>query len=184
MKRLIFISLIAASAGVILLVYVAGMPFSFGEGYGMTATSLYFLLAVGALFVVRFLYEKSQQTKNRNSENGNYNGTETIHDIVDRYGQPDDSTIVDATKPDTAANVILYYDREGFIVADGKPISKKDIVDITCNNAAIVYMPNDYQIMFTVRDHSGKTRIIRVYSGCDMTHTVETVAGIKRHIIQ
>ena len=38
MKRLIFISLIAASAGVILLAYVAGMPFSFGEGYGVTAT--------------------------------------------------------------------------------------------------------------------------------------------------
>ena len=94
--------------------------------------------------------------------------------------EPSDTILVNPTRGSEPVGVILVYDDEGLFVYDGNVIHKADIVDVTFNNAATPYTPNDYQVVIATRN-SACSRI-RIPVGADSGWAMEVVAQIKKHL--
>ena len=95
---------------------------------------------------------------------------------------PSDTILVNPTRGSEPAGVILVYDVEGFFVYDGIVIRKADIVDITFNNAATPYKPNDYQVIIATRNPAYP--LIKIPVGVDSGWAMEVVAQIKQHLFE
>ena len=131
---------------------------------------LFLILAASGLFFV--FTPKSLQRKL--TGHGANDGFRDIGDIIDRYGEPIDIIELNPTRGREVDGSLLVY--EDFIVANGKSISKTDVVGITLNNANIPYMENSYQIVLTLS--RGTDRYVHLGTGLDMGWTKQALLRV------
>lgn len=103
-----------------------------------------------------------------------------LQEAIDSYGNPDDIILVNPVHGSQADGVILNYDEKELMIVCGFPVLKKDIVDVTFNNAAIAYFECDYQIVFTLATESDP--YIFVHVGNDASFAKDVLEQIKHHL--
>ena len=89
----------------------------------------------------------------------------TLDDAIRKYGNPDESILVDATRANEATGCILVYHKLRVFIVAGKPVNFDDITDVSSYNSATPYTIGQYQILLTTKhkDH----QYIRLDAGLD-----------------
>ena len=85
----------------------------------------------------------------------------TMEEAVARYGDPDDSIIVDATCANEAAGCILVFKQKRMLVVAGEPIS----MDVATVNTATPYTIGQYQLVLTTK--KPESEYVRMNAGLD-----------------
>lgn len=91
---------------------------------------------------------------------------QTVDNLIARYGEPSNVILLNAAKGNDPEGVVLVYEDRNLLIVNGKELKKNEIADVTFNNAAIAYTPNDYQVLLTLRDK--KQPLIHLYVGYDL----------------
>lgn len=73
----------------------------------------------------------------------------SLNSLISQYGEPDDMIVVNPTRGNESTGVILVYDQQDLLIVNGEPLAKSDIKDVSFNNYAIPFTPNDYRIIIT-----------------------------------
>lgn len=89
----------------------------------------------------------------------------TVDEAHAKYGEPDESIIVDATRANEAEGCILVYKQRRLFVIAGEPVGMDTIADVTSLNTATPYTVGQYQVVLTttLRDR----QYIRIDAGMD-----------------
>lgn len=132
-------------------------------------------LLVLLIFPIGYFYFKHKEKKE-----SIHTQPETIEDIISRYGNPDDSIIIDASRGNEIAGVILIYKGKGFLIADGNEIYFADIASVTAKNTATPYTFGQFQIIFTLRNPAGK--YVRLDAGYDANYANGAVSEINKYL--
>lgn len=103
---------------------------------------------------------------------------QTVDELTDRYGDPDDLILLDASRGNEAEGVVLVYDT--FMVINGEKINKSDITEVTFNNAAIAYFPDDYQVILNSKNPRNPS--IRLHVGYERKWTMKIVELLQHHL--
>lgn len=104
----------------------------------------------------------------------------TIQQLIETYGQPDDSILTDATRGNEPDGVILFYDNKGFMIVNGEKINISDILSVTFNNTATPYTFGEYQILMTTKIK--ERQYIRLKVGSDSEWASDVSGLINAHL--
>ena len=126
-------------------------------------------------YAVKLFWDKNRAKDLPEPEKGRQ---KTVDDLIALYGEPDDFVLLDATRGNEAAGVLLVYDSAGHFVINGEKIRKNDIVDVTFNNIAIPYFPNEYQVIFKLKNEKEP---LHIPVGHDVKWALQVVEQIKYH---
>lgn len=107
--------------------------------------------------------------------------TANIDPLSTNLGDPSSVIVVNPIRGNEAIGVILVYDKQGLLVYNDIVVRKADVIDVTFNNSAIPYLPNDYQVVLTTRDASH--RYIRIPVGPDSEWAMNVVAQIRQSLL-
>lgn len=102
-----------------------------------TTMIISFVVVIAALVVLALMSKSGSQKRDAIVD-------DSVDDLLERYGEPDDLLLLDVTRSNDPVAVVLVY--SDFIVVEGKRIERDTITDVTFNNAANPYMGTDYQL--------------------------------------
>ncbi|MBR3123585.1 MAG: hypothetical protein IKN21_02620 [Prevotella sp.] len=105
--------------------------------------------------------------------------TQTLDELIARYGDPDDFVLLDATRGNEAVGVLLVYDSDEFFVIDGEKVMKSEVEDVTFYNNAIPYLPNEYDVVIKTK---GRQDPFRLHVGNDGNWAMQVVEQIMYHL--
>lgn len=157
---------------IILTIIVIALLAFWGIYFGWTAV----IIAAVVIFVICFILEfrkKSTPIHTPKQE-------ENLQNIINTYGDSDDIIIVNPVRANQSDGVIVVYDKKELLIICNIPVKKKDILDVTFNNAAMAYIETDYQIVFTINSESNPYLYIHV--GHDASYAKEVLTQIKQHL--
>ncbi|MCR5130162.1 MAG: hypothetical protein K6C10_01705 [Prevotella sp.] len=147
--------------------------------YAKTDQTLGGLIAsMGLAFSLNWVFPKKEASDLDNKE-GSPSG-KTVDELVSIYGEPDDIVLLNAAKGNDANGVVLVYNARGLLIINGEEVRKSDITEVTFNNAAMAYLPYDYQVMLTTRNKQKPE--IHLYVGCDVEWARDVAEEIRKHI--
>lgn len=89
----------------------------------------------------------------------------TIDEAHGKYGKPDGSIVVDATRANEAGGCILVYKQRRLFVIAGEPVGMDTIADVTSLNTATPYTVGQYQVVLTTT--LSDRQYIRIDAGMD-----------------
>ena len=139
---------------------------------------LIIVLVFLACFTIFVLYLRHDSNKHlKNDLSPKTEPSDTVDDYIAMHGEPEAEYVLDATRSNELAAVVLLYEKE--IVVDGKAYDRDTITDVTFNNAANPYVASDYQLVLTTTLHEKPT--IKVAMGSDAERAKELAADIAQH---
>lgn len=137
------------------------------------ATSLLAVLATPFTLLLTFWKKKgddsSESRKNK-----------TVDELIAQYGDPDDLVLLDASRGNEAEGVVLVYDKGDFLIVNGEKINKSDISEVTFKNAAIAYLPDDYQVILISKNP--KIPQIQLHVGYERKWAMRVVEQLQHHV--
>lgn len=89
----------------------------------------------------------------------------TVDEAHAKYGEPDGSIVVDATRANEAEGCILVYKQRRLFVIAGEPVGMDTIADVTSLNTATPYTVGQYQVVLTTT--LSDRQYIRIDAGMD-----------------
>lgn len=104
----------------------------------------------------------------------------SLEQIVEEYGEPDDSIIINPTRANDPVGIILVYSDKGFIVTDGMRLDIKDITSVAAKNSATPYTLGEFQIVITTVLKGRKS--IRLNAGYDFFFADNAAADLRRYV--
>jgi len=140
---------------------------------------LLFLLVLPLAYFFLKQKEKREQTKGTQAGSALDKFT-SLESVVAEYGEPDDSVIINASKANEPAGIILIYVKGDFLIVDGEKISMTDIIGVSAKNMATPYTVGEYQIIFSTRIKGRE--LIRVNAGYDAVWAGEAVGQIHKYL--
>jgi len=102
----------------------------------------------------------------------------TVDELIAKYGDPDDIILLDASRGNEADSVVLVYDSTMMI--NGEKINKSDISEVTFKNAAIAYLPDDYQVILISKNP--KIPPIQLHVGYERKWAMKVVEQLQHHV--
>lgn len=102
----------------------------------------------------------------------------TVDELIAKYGDPDDIILLDASRGNEADSVVLVYD--SMMMINGEKINKSDISEVTFKNAAIAYLPDDYQVILISKNL--KIPQIQLHVGYDRKWAMKVVEQLQHHV--
>lgn len=102
----------------------------------------------------------------------------SVDELIAKHGDPDDVILLDAAKGNEAEGIVLVYDK--FMIVNGEKINKSDITEVTFNNAAIAYLPDDYQVILNSKNP--KIPPIHLHVGYERKWTMKIVEQLQHHL--
>ena len=137
------------------------------------ATSLLAVLATPFTLLLTFWKKKgddsSESRKNK-----------TVDELIAQYGDPDDLVLLDASRGNEAEGVVLVYDKGDFLIVNGEKINKSDISEVTFKNAAIAYLPDDYQVILISKNPNIPQ--IQLHVGYERKWAMKVVEQLQHHV--
>lgn len=133
----------------------------------MTMTFLLFIIAAALCLPLGSIYF--------NKKKRDETPRPTLDDLIDANGEPDNIIELDPLRGNEPDGAILVY--ADHIIYNGQRIAKQDITDVTFNNAAIPYFPNDYQIVLATSE-----RTLHLPVGRDATWAQEVAVRLKEEV--
>ncbi len=104
----------------------------------------------------------------------------TVDELIAKYGDPDDIILLDASRGNEADSVVLVYDST--MIINGEKINKSDIFEVTFKNAAIAYLPDDYQVILISKNP--KIPQIQLHVGYERKWAMRVVEQLQHHVSQ
>ncbi len=102
----------------------------------------------------------------------------TVDELIAKYGDPDDIILLDASRGNEADSVVLVYDST--MIINGEKINKSDISEVTFKNAAIAYLPDDYQVILISKNP--KIPQIQLHVGYERKWAMKVVEQLQHHV--
>ena len=102
----------------------------------------------------------------------------TVDELIAKYGDPDDIVLLDASRGNDAEGVVLVYD--SMMMINGEKINKSDISEVTFKNAAIAYLPDDYQVILISKNP--KIPQIQLHVGYERKWAMKVVEQLQHHV--
>ena len=102
----------------------------------------------------------------------------TVDELIAKYGDPDDIILLDASRGNDAEGVVLVYDST--MIINGEKINKSDISEVTFKNAAIAYLPDDYQVILGSKNP--KIPSIQLHVGYERKWAMKVVEQLQHHV--
>lgn len=106
------------------------------------------------------------------------NHPKTVDELIAKYGDPDDIVLLDASRGNEAEGVVLVYDSS--MIINGEKINKSDISEVTFKNAAIAYLPDDYQVILISKNP--KIPPIQLHVGYERKWAMKVVEQLQHHV--
>ena len=106
------------------------------------------------------------------------NHPKTVDELIAKYGDPDDIILLDASRGNEADSVVLVYDST--MIINGEKINKSDISEVTFKNAAIAYLPDDYQVILISKNP--KIPPIQLHVGYERKWAMKIVEQLQHHV--
>ncbi|MDY6248008.1 MAG: hypothetical protein SPL55_01025 [Prevotella sp.] len=106
------------------------------------------------------------------------NHLKTVDELIAKYGDPDDIILLDASRGNEAEGVVLVYD--SMMIINGEKINKSDISEVTFKNAAIAYLPDDYQVILISKNP--KIPQIQLHVGYERKWAMKVVEQLQHHV--
>ena len=104
----------------------------------------------------------------------------SVDELIARYGEPDDVVMLNAARGNEAESVILVYNSRKLFIICGEEVKMSDVVDVTFNNAAISYTPDNYQVIITTADK--QKPIYHLLAGYDIEAAKDATIQIKKYV--
>lgn len=101
----------------------------------------------------------------------------TLDDAIRKYGNPDESILVDATRANESEGNILVYRQQRIFIIAGEPLKFEDITNVSGYNSATPYTFGQYQILLTTKLNG------RQYIRLDAGHDAEWAQNVAMEII-
>ena len=101
----------------------------------------------------------------------------TLDDAIRKYGNPDESILVDATRANESEGNILVYRHQRIFIIAGEPLKFEDITNVSSYNSATPYTFGQYQILLTTKLNG------RQYIRLDAGHDAEWAQNVAMEII-
>ena len=102
----------------------------------------------------------------------------TVDELIAKYGDPDDIILLDASRGNEADSVVLVYD--SMMMINGEKINKSDISEVTFKNAAIAYLPDDYQVILISKNPNIPQ--IQLHVGYERKWAMKVVEQLQHHV--
>ena len=102
----------------------------------------------------------------------------TVDELIAQYGDPDDIILLDASRGNEADSVVLVYDT--MMIINGEKINKSDISEVTFKNAAIAYLPDDYQVILISKNPNIPP--IQLHVGYERKWAMKVVEQLQHHV--
>ena len=102
----------------------------------------------------------------------------TVDELIAKYGDPDDIILLDASRGNEVDSVVLVYD--SMMIINGEKINKSDISEVTFKNAAIAYLPDDYQVILISKNP--KIPQIQLHVGYERKWAMKIVEQLQHHV--
>ena len=102
----------------------------------------------------------------------------TVDELIAKYGDPKDIILLDASRGNEADSVVLVYDST--MIINGEKINKSDISEVTFKNAAIAYLPDDYQVILISKNP--KIPQIQLHVGYERKWAMKVVEQLQHHV--
>ena len=102
----------------------------------------------------------------------------TVDELIAKYGDPDDIILLDASRGNEADSVVLVYD--SMMMINGEKINKSDISEVTFKNAAIAYLPDDYQVILISKNPNIPP--IQLHVGYERKWAMKVVEQLQHHV--
>lgn len=106
------------------------------------------------------------------------NHPKTVDELIAKYGDPDDIVLLDASRGNEADSVVLVYDST--MIINGEKINKSDISEVTFKNAAIAYLPDDYQVILISKNPNIPP--IQLHVGYERKWAMKVVEQLQHHV--
>lgn len=106
------------------------------------------------------------------------NHPKTVDELIAKYGDPDDIVLLDASRGNEVDSVVLVYD--SMMIINGEKINKSDISEVTFKNAAIAYLPDDYQVILISKNP--KIPQIQLHVGYERKWAMKVVEQLQHHV--
>ena len=116
--------------------------------------------------------------KKKEDENAEPRKNKTVDELIAKYGDPDDIILLDASRGNEVDSVVLVYDSTMMI--NGEKINKSDISEVTFKNAAIAYLPDDYQVILDSKNP--KNPLIQLHVGYERKWAMKIVEQLQHHL--
>lgn len=124
-------------------------------------------------FTLLFTWRKKKQEDSSESRKN-----KTVDELIAKYGDPDDIILLDASRGNEADSVVLVYD--SMMMINGEKINKSDISEVTFKNAAIAYLPDDYQVILISKNP--KIPQIQLQVGYERKWAMKVVEQLQHHV--
>lgn len=89
--------------------------------------------------------------------------------------EPDEQIVVSPTHINESTGSIFVYRNKGILIYNGIQIPMDSISDVSFNNAAMAYLPEDYHILVNFKDG----RVLHIPVGMDRTFAQEVAMDLR-----
>ena len=103
-----------------------------------------------------------------------------IEEVEMKYGEPDDVVVLDASRANELAALILFYTAHDVMVVAGEELKTSDMVSVMPKNMATPYTFDEYAVIISTKNPERPTLHLRV--GYDGGLAREIAAQIDEHI--
>ena len=107
---------------------------------------------------------------------------EHVEDVEQKYGEPDDVVVLDASRANELPALILFFIAQDIMIVAGEEMKLSDLVSVMPKNMATPYTVDEYAVILTTKDPHCPTIQLRV--GYDGGLAQEIAAQIYSHISQ
>ena len=91
---------------------------------------------------------------------------QSLDDVILKYGQPDDTVVLDASRANELQSLILFYHAADVAVIAGKEINISEITGVSPKNFASPYTVDEWGVVINTRNKNYKDIRLRVgYDG-------------------
>ena len=159
MKRKLVLAIIAIILLAFYTAHIAG-PYAW-----------FLLIAIPLIYLLLKLTEKKETT------NITYTSVEEVEQL---YGEPDDVVVLDASRANELAALILFYPARDVMVVAGEEMKLSSLVSVMPKNMATPYTVDEYAVILSTHDPIRPTVQLRV--GYDGGLAREIATQIDAHI--
>ena len=103
-----------------------------------------------------------------------------VEEVEQRYGEPDDVVVLDASRANELPALILFYPDRDLAIIAGEELKLSDLTSVMPKNMATPYTVDEYAVIIGTSDPQRPTIQLRV--GYDAVLAGEIAAQIDAHI--
>ncbi len=103
-----------------------------------------------------------------------------VDEVSALYGEPDDAVVLDASRANELAGLVLFYHERDVVIVTGRELALSDVYGVAAKNMATPYTVDEWAVILNTRRRACPTITLRV--GYDGGLAAEVAAQIDAHL--